>query len=143
MGISTIRKYFKSGWRVTAYTTYVSSTSPSIFERYVAVSTPIVVRLRDDQYNIDFSSIKLYINNWDATNACTIMAVSGGYQIRYLPTVNWYWSHRITVKVLASNSKGISMAPYQFYFDVTARKIGDLIEEAVLKISQKTDWTKL
>lgn len=141
--MSTIRKYFKSGWRVTAYTTYVSYTSPSIFERYVSVNTPIVVKLQDGQYSIDFSSIKFYINGWDATEACVITAISGGYQIRYTPTINWYWGHRIAVKVLASNSGGVNMVPYQYYFDVIPRKIGDLIEDAIMEISQQTDWNVL
>ena len=141
--MSTTRKYFKSGWRVTTYTTYVNYTSPSIFERYVSVNTPVVIRLRDDQYSIDLSSIRLYINEWDATDACIITVISGGYQIRYTPTIDWYWNHRIAIRVEASNVEGAGMGSYQYYFDVIPRKIGDLIEETILEISQQTDWNRL
>lgn len=143
MEMSTTRKFFKTGWRVEFATTYVDYTSPSIFERYVSVDTPITVRLKDDQYSIDSSSILLYIDGWDATNACTITAISGGYQIRYIPTVNWYWNHRIYIRIEAANSEGVNMVSYQYYFDVIPRKIGDLIEEAIMEISQQTDWNVL
>ena len=141
--MSTTRKFFKSGWRIEFATTYVDYTSPSIFERYVSVNAPIVVRLKDNQYSIDSSSIELYINGWDATEACVVTAISGGYQIRYIPTVNWYWNHRITIRVEASNTEGTNMASYRYYFDVVPRKIGDLIEEAIMEISQQTDWNAL
>lgn len=141
--MSTTRKFFKTGWRVEFATTYVSYTSPSIFERHVSVDTPIVIRFKDDQYSIDPSSIKLYIEGWEATNAYTVTAISRGYQIRYIPTINWYWNRRVDIRVEASNSEGVGMASYRYYFDVVPRKIGDLIEEAVMEISQQTDWTKL
>ncbi len=136
-------KCFRSGWIVDHVTTYVNSTSPFIFERNVAVNVPVIVVLKDDQYNIDLSSIEFYIDGWDATDASIISAVSGGYQIKYIPTINWYWNNRIHIRVEASNSEGISMTSYQYYFDIVAKKIGDSIEQAVLEISKETDWTSL
>lgn len=141
-GMSTSWKSFRSGWRVDHVTTYVNSTSPFIFERNVAINSPVVVILKDDQYPIDLSSIEFYINSWAAVDASTITAVSGGYRINYIPTINWYWNSRVHIRVGASNSEGISMT-YQYYFDIVAKKIGDLIEQTILEISRETDWTSL
>ncbi len=139
----TSTKCFRTGWRVDSTTTYIDSTVPFIFERNIAINTPVTIILKDDQYDIALSSIELYINGWAAINASIVTNISGGYSIKYTPTIDWYWNSRVNIRVEAANDVGISMLSYQYYFDVVARKIGAAIEQAVLEISRETSWDNL
>ena len=104
---------------------------------------PVVVHVRDDQYTIDNSSIGLYINGWAATDASVIAPIFNGFSITYTPTVDWYWGHRIYIRITAANEHGIYMPNYNYYFDVVRRTLNERIEAAILRIANRTDWNSL
>jgi hypothetical protein len=138
--MAIIRKFFNFRWQHNDSTVYVDSTAPRIFQKEVGIRPTIVIDLKDKQFGVDPASIELYLEGFDITSAATISAITDGYRIVYVPTIDFAHDQTVSLLVRVANIHGFYTPDYSYFFITKRKRLYELVVEAVKEIAEEVDW---
>lgn len=98
----------------------VSGQVPAPNANNVSVESTVVARLGDDQFGVDWTTIKFTFNGEDVTNQTRIEGVMGDYRLVYNPPGNMAYSTPQAVKIEACDMAGNCMAAVNYSFTTGA-----------------------
>ena len=86
----------------------------------VDVKSAITAYLGDDQYGVDWTTVKFTIDGEDATNKTQIQGVMGNYRLVYDPPDNLYFDSTYEIKIEGCDLLGNCMSPVTYQFTTSA-----------------------
>ena len=97
----------------------VSGQLPAPNATNVEVKSAIIARLGDDQFGVDWTTVKLTVNDVDRTNQTTIQGVMGDYRLVYDPPGNLGFATEYNIKIEGCDLLGNCMTPVTYKFTTT------------------------
>jgi uncharacterized repeat protein (TIGR02543 family) len=98
----------------------VSGQAPAPNATNVDVKSAVVARLGDDQFGVDWTTVKVTINGVDRTNQTNIQGVMGDYRLVYDPPGDLSFSTEYTITIEACDLPGNCMNPVNYKFNTAA-----------------------
>ena len=98
----------------------VSGQIPAPNANNIDVKSAVVARLGDNQFGVDWTTIKFSFNGEDVTNQTRIQGVMGDYRLVYDPPGDLPFATSQTVKIEACDLVGNCMSPVTYSFTTAA-----------------------
>ena len=98
----------------------ISGQSPAPNATNVDIKSPIVARLGDDQFGVDWTTVNVTINGENKTNQTQIQGVMGDYRLVYDPPGNLDFNTEYNITIAACDFVGNCMAPVNYKFNTAA-----------------------
>ena len=110
----------------------VSGQLPAPNATNVDVKSAVAARLGDTQFGVDWTTVKVFINDTDRTNQTAIQGVLGDYRLVYAPPGNLAFSTEYNIRIEACDLMGNCMTPVSYKFttaspDTTAPVISNVV----------------
>ena len=99
---------------------FVSGQLPAPNATNIDVKSAITAHLGDDQYGVDWQTVKVTVNGEDVTNKTDIQGVMGDYLLVYDPPGNLDFSTEYTIKIEACDLVNNCMSAVNYKFNTAA-----------------------